>query len=45
GIARRWHDPAFPHAFPWFDAPRYWEEHIQALREQLSLLDEPPLAI
>ena len=44
-IARRWDDPAFPRAFPWFDAPRYWEEHIQALREQVPLLDENPLAI
>ncbi|HEX6551054.1 MAG TPA: serine/threonine protein kinase [Gammaproteobacteria bacterium] len=44
-IARRWDDPAFPRAFPWFDAPRYWEEHIQVLREQVPLLDEPPLAV
>ncbi len=44
-IARRWDDPAFPRAFPWFDAPRYWEEHIQALREQLPLLEEAPLAL
>lgn len=44
-IARRWDDPAFPRAFPWFDAPRYWEEHIQTLREQVPLLDEPPLAV
>lgn len=44
-IARRWDDPAFPRAFPWFDAPRYWEEHIQILREQVPLLDEPPLAV
>ena len=44
-IARRWDDPAFPRAFPWFDGPRYWEEHIQGLREQLPLLDEPPLAL
>lgn len=42
-IARRWDDPAFPIAFPWFDSPRYWEEHILALREQAALLDEPPL--
>ncbi|HKV96273.1 MAG TPA: serine/threonine protein kinase [Gammaproteobacteria bacterium] len=42
-IARRWSDPAFPRAFPWFNAPRYWEEHIQSLREQLALLDEAPL--
>ncbi len=44
-IARRWDDPAFPRAFPWFDAPRYWEEHIQSLREQLPMLDEPSLAL
>ena len=44
-IARRWDDPAFPRAFPWFGAPRYWEEHIQVLREQLPLLDEAPLAL
>ncbi|HEB58069.1 MAG TPA: serine/threonine protein kinase [Gammaproteobacteria bacterium] len=42
-IARRWDDPAFPAAFPWFAAPRYWEEHILSLREQQSALQEPPL--
>jgi len=44
-IARRWDDPAFPRAFPWFDGPRYWEEHLQALREQVPLLDEPALEV
>lgn len=44
-IARRQDDSAFPRAFLWFDAPRYWEEHIQGLREQISLLDEPPLTL
>jgi Ser/Thr protein kinase RdoA (MazF antagonist) len=44
-IARRWHDPAFPRAFPWFGEPRYWEEHVQALLEQRAALDEPPLAV
>ena len=42
-IARRWDDPAFPRAFPWFDSPRYWEEHILSLREQAAALDNPPL--
>jgi len=42
-IARRWSDPAFPRAFPWFAAPRYWEEHVLTLREQAAALDEPPL--
>ena len=40
-IARRWDDPAFPQAFPWFDSPRYWEEHILSLREQAAMLDNP----
>ena len=42
-IARRWQDPAFRIAFPWFGTPRYWEDHVLALREQLALLQEPPL--
>ncbi len=42
-IARRWQDPAFPQAFPWFNTGRYWDEHILALREQAALMDEPPL--
>jgi len=42
-IARRWHDPAFPRAFPWFNTSRSWEQHILDLREQAALMDEPPL--
>ena len=44
-IARRWGDPAFPRAFPWFAETRYWEDHVLALREQRALLDEPPLPV
>ncbi len=44
-IARRWDDPAFPRAFPFFDNPRYWSDHILELREQWAKLDEPPLTI
>ncbi len=44
-LAQRWDDPAFPRAFPWFNTPRYWEEHVLSLREQSSLLNEPALAI
>ena len=44
-LARRWDDPAFPQAFPWFNTPRYWEEHVLSLREQASLLVEPALVI
>ena len=43
-LARRWQDPAFPLAFPWFNSERYWGEHVLALREQSALMDEPPLA-
>jgi len=42
-LARRWDDPAFPAAFPWFAQPRFWEEQILSLREQIALMDEPPL--
>lgn len=43
-LARRWEDPAFPRAFPWFNTPRYWGDHILELREQLAALAEEPLA-
>ncbi len=42
-LARRWEDPAFRIAFPWFNTERYWGEHILALREQAALMDEEPL--
>ena len=35
-IARRWHDPAFPAAFPWFGTARYWEERVAELQEQIE---------
>ena len=40
-VARRWHDPAFPLAFPWFEEPRHWESVIAQLQEQLAALQEP----
>jgi len=42
-LARRWDDPAFKVAFPWFDDRRYWDEHILSLREQVALMQEPPI--
>ena len=42
-LARRWEDPAFKIAFPWFNSNRYWDEHILSLREQAALMEEPPL--
>lgn len=44
-LAKRWCDPAFPMHFPWFNTERYWSEHILELREQFSILDEPPLKL
>jgi Ser/Thr protein kinase RdoA (MazF antagonist) len=44
-LARRWSDPAFPAAFPWFVEPRYWENQILALREQLSAIAEGPIEL
>ena len=43
-LARRWDDPAFPRAFPWFEEPKFWEQHVLNLREQLAAMEEPPLA-
>jgi Ser/Thr protein kinase RdoA (MazF antagonist) len=42
-LAMRWDDPAFPQAFPWFNTQRYWQDRILELREQVALMDEPPL--
>ncbi|MBS0448694.1 MAG: serine/threonine protein kinase [Proteobacteria bacterium] len=42
-IARRWHDPAFPVAFPWFESPAYWAQETTRLREQIEAMAEPPL--
>jgi Ser/Thr protein kinase RdoA (MazF antagonist) len=42
-IARRWDDPAFPAAFPWFNTQRYWQDRILELKEQIALMDEPPI--
>jgi len=44
-LARRWHDPAFPKAFPWFAEPRYWEQHHRALQDQLTAVTAPPLEL
>jgi Ser/Thr protein kinase RdoA (MazF antagonist) len=44
-IARRWDDPAFPAAFPWFGTQRYWQDRILELREQIAAMDEEPLHV
>ena len=42
-LARRWSDPAFPAAFPWFGSSDYWKGQVQMLEEQLEAMDEPAL--
>jgi Ser/Thr protein kinase RdoA (MazF antagonist) len=42
-LARRWGDPAFRMAFPWFNTNNYWQDRILELREQISLMSEAPL--
>jgi Ser/Thr protein kinase RdoA (MazF antagonist) len=44
-LAQRWKDPAFPAAFPWFAGPRYWEDRILELREQIARMQEPALMV
>jgi len=42
-LARRWDDPAFPAAFPWFHTTKYWQDQILQLREQVAAMqDDPP---
>ena len=42
-LARRWDDPAFPINFPFFGTPRYWQDRVLELREQIAAMQEPPL--
>jgi Ser/Thr protein kinase RdoA (MazF antagonist) len=44
-LAKRWQDPAFPQAFPWFADSNYWEQQILSLKEQFSALQEPKFTL
>jgi Ser/Thr protein kinase RdoA (MazF antagonist) len=44
-LARRWTDPAFPAAFPWFNTQKYWQDQVLALREQCAAMQEPLLEV
>ena len=44
-LAKRWDDPAFPHNFPWFNTPQYWEQQVLAIKEQIATLQEPTLRL
>ncbi len=38
-LAERWHDPAFPQAFPWFNSHQYWQQHLTLLEQQLNEME------
>jgi Ser/Thr protein kinase RdoA (MazF antagonist) len=38
-VAERWHDPAFPAAFPFAAEARWWEQHVEDLHEAADLLE------
>lgn len=44
-LARRWSDPAFPAAFPWFNTTQYWQDHIATLAQQAVAMKNPPLSL
>jgi Ser/Thr protein kinase RdoA (MazF antagonist) len=39
-IGQRYEEPAFQRAFPYYRERRYWEEYLQGIKEQISLLQE-----
>lgn len=41
-LARRWDDPAFPAAFPWFGQAMYWQQQADQLRQQIDLMQNDP---
>jgi Ser/Thr protein kinase RdoA (MazF antagonist) len=41
-LAKRWADPAFPPAFPWFGAPAYWQQQTRMLQEQCEAMLSSP---
>ncbi|MBB6056414.1 serine/threonine protein kinase [Tolumonas osonensis] len=44
-LHRRWQDPAFPQAFPWFNQHDYWQNQFRMLTEQAQLLEQPKAVI
>lgn len=42
-VVNRWHDPAFPAAFPWFNDPQFWHQQLTIFSKQAKRLLEPPL--
>jgi len=41
-LARRWRDPIFAQAFPWFGSRDYWQEQVDTLTDQVEAMSEAP---
>lgn len=41
-LAKRWQDSAFPKAFPWFNAPGYWDGHLKQLAQACAEIKTHP---
>lgn len=41
-VTRRWDDPAFPPAFPWYGQPAHWDREVAALHEQADAVEAVP---
>lgn len=39
-IGKRYQEPAFQRAFPYYEQRRYWEEFLLSIKEQISLLQD-----
>ena len=44
-LAKRWSDPAFPKAFPWFDQNGYWAAQARRFDEQRRALEQPTVTL
>jgi len=44
-IGKRWDDPAFPKAFPFFNTEKYWVEHLHQLSEQVEIIEEEGISL
>lgn len=41
-LARRWDDPAFAVAFPWFGTSAYWHDQVKTLKVQIDSMQQQP---
>ncbi len=44
-VVKRWQDPAFPQAFPWFNDAEFWARQITLMNEQIKVLTTPTALI